>query len=233
MKKTFPIVMLPTEKADSNSIIKYSNCKLMYNNAQKHLYLTQSYLKSIDASSNHLYILSDEEIKEDDWQYDRLHGVLLCKNPSWSKQVGAKKIVATTDKSLKIRVKQYFVEVDNEDMELFELPQLPESFIKEYIKAYNEGNPITEVDLEMIKCCGRCDDIHDECQGDILKTTPNNEVVVCYKKEPVIGLYTKIHVARLCLKMQHDYSKFKESCHYGPNMREIAEWTDKWLEENL
>lgn len=46
-------------------------------------------------------------------------------------------------------------------------------------------------------------------------------------------MYSKESVVRLVLKMQHEYTEYKRSCHYGPNMREIAEWTDKWLEENL
>lgn len=45
--------------------------------------------------------------------------------------------------------------------------------------------------------------------------------------------WSKEETVTLVLKMQHDYTKYKESCHFGPNLREIAEWTDNWLEQNI
>jgi hypothetical protein len=51
-----------------------------------------------------------------------------------------KKIIATTDISLTI--------IDYADCE-YPLPQPSKSFIKAYIKAYNEGKPITKVLVEM------------------------------------------------------------------------------------
>ena len=45
--------------------------------------------------------------------------------------------------------------------------------------------------------------------------------------------YSREEVVNLCLKMQHEYSEFVKNSYFTPNLREIAEWTDKWLEDNL
>jgi len=63
-----------------------------------------------------------------------------------------------------------------------------------------------------------------------LKVNPKDNTITIKK---VKDNFSTEETRTLCLKMQHDYTKYKESCHYGPNMREIADWTDKWLEENL
>lgn len=46
-------------------------------------------------------------------------------------------------------------------------------------------------------------------------------------------IYSRADLIRACLKMQHDYPKFCSDSHFPPNMREIAEWTDNWIDENL
>lgn len=130
--------MLPTEQKDNLSIImfidKLSNYHATYGNG----------------IGQHLYIISDDEIKEDDWcigdeivyQYRDIN--------TFSTQLKSrsKKIVATTNKSLEIKYNSaYFTGYTRIGYK--PLPQLPESFIQAYIKAYNDGKPITEVDLEM------------------------------------------------------------------------------------
>lgn len=141
MKQLHNVVMLPTNEAT-----------LLYS-VGKQLSLRKTPIEVIgnDYGNHHLYLTSSEEIKEGDWflSDDRNHisetpkyRVEQCiaiengwiygsidkmgqgHNPDWSK-----KIVATTDKSLR-------------------LPEIPESFIQAYIKAYNEGKPITEVLVE-------------------------------------------------------------------------------------
>lgn len=46
-------------------------------------------------------------------------------------------------------------------------------------------------------------------------------------------IFTREETTTLVLKMQHDFTKYVKSCHYGQNLREIADWTDKWLKDNL
>ena len=64
------------------------------------------------------------------------------------------------------------------------IPQIPESFIQTYIKAYNEGKPITEVGLE-VDIVGA-----STSSGAIvdIKTNKNNDVIVHLKEEK---LYSK------------------------------------------
>lgn len=138
MKQKFPIVMLPTEKA--SRIIKDYNNKLILNsnNVQN---LRDNY------TFQHLYILSNDPIKEGDLVYNILSGLgkvteidkasdfLGVKYLSEQHEVeedfdNVKKIISSTDKSLG-------------------LPLIPESYLPIYIKAYNEGKQIAEVELEI------------------------------------------------------------------------------------
>ena len=87
----------------------------------------------------HLYFLSDEEIKEGDW--------VLTPNNEIKKfgQVGTylskdKKIIATTDKSI--------CDAYKTNWELKAIPQPSESFIEAFIEAYNKGQQIKRVLME-------------------------------------------------------------------------------------
>jgi len=117
----------------------------------------------------HLYFLSNNEIKEGDWVYSN------CKHTSLEKdnyrvfkctrigntgivfgEIGdtlvssdsinwCKKIIATTDTSL-----QYAVDKSPYPMEVYGLPTPSQSFIEKYIKEYNNNTPITDVLVEYI-----------------------------------------------------------------------------------
>lgn len=140
MKKTFKIVMLPTEKA--SSIVFEDDDPI------KKLHICPTERQHEKWNYQHLYIISDDEIKEGDWVlnketneiYQRKH----YNNGKSKLSEQEKKIVATTDKSLGI-TDHRVSPVPN----FCDMPQIPESFIQAYIKAYNDGHPITEVDLEI------------------------------------------------------------------------------------
>jgi hypothetical protein len=159
----------------------------------------------------HLYILSDDEIKEGDWYIKELFNTLKY---DWYKVVTErfpndyKKIIATTDKSL-------------------DLPQPSQSFIEKYVEEYNKGNVIAEVLVEYETATNQ---VPNGTTIDWLKVNPKDNTITIKK---VKDSWSREETVTLCLKMQHDYIKYKESCHYGPNMREITDWTDKWIEENL
>ena len=107
----------------------------------------------------HLYFLSDDEIKEGDWIYNSNgHGrenklVHLTSTASVlnAKQFNYKKIIATTDESLKI-------EIDGNRGDLLpdvsfdiKLAKPSDSFISKYIEEYNAGRQITKVLVEYEK----------------------------------------------------------------------------------
>lgn len=218
--KTFQIVMLATDKAEKGCLLKANvNNLLSLNNT----YLTQSYLKNeLRCNSFQLYITSDEEIKEGNWVL-LPNGIIKKMSHSDildyldSESFATKKVIATTDPSLG-------------------LPSLPESFIQAYIKAYNEGNPITEVALEMEKdecitceCHSYRDCISYSLPKEIkcgrfeyfkLKTREDNTVIVhqskSYSREELISIVKEaVRQSRIA------YS----------SLDKIG--IDKWIEENI
>lgn len=143
MKKTHKVVMLPTEKASPLILERTrTNPKLIFNYND-----TKSLREQYQFQS--LYIISDDEIKKGDWiiakQTDDSSFIHQVTQSSIDRiKVSDKKIVATTDSSLLVYLTDLAPKAN------YPLPQIPESFIQAYIKAYNEGKPITEVDLEIV-----------------------------------------------------------------------------------
>ncbi len=151
-RKTFEVVMLPTEKSiihlSKNNVliesIEITGCSDLYR-----------------LTPQHLYILSDEEIKIGDWviEYQSKDSVgevhFINSEYILSKDI-QKKIIATTDNSLG-------------------LPLIHDSFLPPFIKAYNEGKQITEVDLEM-QISYHQEEICDG--GYIVKKRPDNTVII-------------------------------------------------------
>jgi hypothetical protein len=91
----------------------------------------------------HLYILSDDEINKDDW-YLNLEDNTINKANDWIYVSICKKIIASTD-SLTIGVAKN----GNHSGYPIYIPKPPDSFIQKFIERYNEGNPITEVLVEL------------------------------------------------------------------------------------
>lgn len=154
MKKR-QIVMLPTEKASYISMYylnqKRENKLNYYKNSEKW-----------DGSINqHLYILSDEEIKEGDWIYDlALNRIIKQPNLNNIDYISLhKKIIATTNPEL------YWKHTKDQDGDIIGstgngICSISQDFIEAYIKAYNEGNIIKEVMVEYI------DNGSEEWEGD-------------------------------------------------------------------
>ena len=99
-------------------------------------YLIREFYNSVSKSLQHLYITSDEEIKEGDWYIFNVGYASGVKQADLDDienihlEIDPKKIIATTDTSL-------------------ELPQPSQQFIEKYIEEYNKGNIITEVLIEV------------------------------------------------------------------------------------
>ena len=141
MKKTHRIVMLPTEDKVS-SVGKYTDTgKLVYNTP-----------KDIPRGEmQHLYILSDDEIKEGDWFMSAFYSYPIHNTKKWREKQESMvkrssdcsdlkyhKIIATTDPKLNRYIENYRGEgVD----EIF--PQIPQSLIEYYAEHQPE-----EVELE-------------------------------------------------------------------------------------
>ena len=129
------VVMLSSDKKSDLRVVRgYDGNPLCYDLLMDSVQLHNNRNSTI--SYQHLYITSNEEIKESD------HYLKPNDNSVWIRSknsniitIGSKKIIATTDESLG-------------------LPQLSQQFIEKYIEEYNKGNIISEglveveVDLE-------------------------------------------------------------------------------------
>lgn len=103
--------------------------------------------------NQHLYITSDDEIKEGDWFIGDNISLKQCtlnnagninfKGGWYSGSENCKKIIATTDTSLK--VKTYYEIEGNQEVNL---PQPSQQFIEKYIESYNKGEVITNISVE-------------------------------------------------------------------------------------
>lgn len=129
-KKT-KVVMLPTEK--SSDIILRTRDNVIH---QKKYYGTA--WEDMGDVYQHLYFLSDDEIKEGDWCVNLAHKLVVKPTDiEWanSNKDNLKKIIATTDR-LEIPYQWSII------------PQPSEGFIQKFVESYNSGNQISEVDVE-------------------------------------------------------------------------------------
>lgn len=208
MQEKRQIVMLPTEKAIENGILKVikevHKGFIEVNNlfiAKRSERGNKIFDAGINSSSykgvlepQNLYILSNEEIKEGDWYYDRINNIV--DNNFYLNQNGNKKIIAATDPELIINIKIK----GHTDGTNYYLPKISQDFIEAYIKAYNEDNIIKEVMVEY-EDNGSEEWIGDNENGQPfwnekieLKLRPDNTIIINrikekkYTREEVINL---------------------------------------------
>lgn len=155
---------------------------------------------------HHLYITSDEEIKEDDWYIgDNIIYNLVTKTNGMNPQ----KIISTTNPTLN-------------------LPQPSKSFIDKYIEEYNEGNPITEVMVEY-ETKNISDDEGFFNVKDILKVNSDNTINIksiknSWSREEVIEFGLK------CVNLGMDLKNNPSSFLNGLSGKD---YYYKWIEENI
>jgi hypothetical protein len=152
--KKCQVVMLPTnEKAKEKDIIllKEGNTPSTKTNELAICEFPSANNLGVVWQTQHIYILSDEVIKEGDWYYWSVTNTIqkavkdsLDRLPKTSD--GSKKIIATTDKSLKIPTENPALHHIGINEKL--LPQPSQSFIEKFVEEYNKGNIITDVLVE-------------------------------------------------------------------------------------
>jgi hypothetical protein len=133
----------------------------------------------------HLYITTDEEIKEGDWYYWSVTNTIqkaikdsLGRLPKI--EDGSKKIIATTDKSLG-------------------LASPSTSFIEKFVEEYNKGNIITKVivEYESVEYCRPMPMVHQKYYISKVKINPKDNTITIKKvkdswsREEVIDLLTR------------------------------------------
>ena len=149
-------------------------------------------------SAQHLYILSDDEIKEGDWVFNTLHtnecihqiepNKTSVEYHTERKQYN--KIIATTNNTLHVITEN----ADGLGNDLHQpIPSIPQSFIDRYVSEYNKGNKIEEVMVEYEQV-NQNDPM--EYEHPIPKLNPDNTINIktikdSWTREEVIELMSK------------------------------------------
>lgn len=199
------VVILPTKKA--------SNLYIYDDRVTKSLHQRELGITSNDGYRNgqHLYITSDEEIKEGDWyiyneellaQFKKEYNqsaVLVKKN---------KKIIATTDPKLN-------------------LPKPTEGFIKKFVEKYNKGEVITDIFVE----CTHPSFDEWESRGEPvgyypLKLSSQNEITI----HPIKQSWTRDEV---CSILQEVYNLGRNDHAISQLKGEYINNLKQYLETNL
>jgi PIN domain nuclease of toxin-antitoxin system len=227
--------MIATNEKSNCSIFKdITNKKLGYKPNDLRMFEHEDYI------GQHLYITSSEEIKEGDWCLVDNNILQWKKNDNYQMLYNCKKIIATTDKSLTIITRISLVEggIKHSCNRHDDLPQPSKSFIKAYIEAYNNGNPITKVNVEYevdysIDChesveeCQRFPHNKIDCEECIkasykLKVNQSNEITIKNIKDT----YSKEEVETL-IRQWASFTVTGRGQWWKPND------LDKWIEKNV
>ena len=174
--KKAKVVMLPTEKASEFGI--HMNGSLCFHPKAKW---------NLNITPHHLYILSEEEIKEGDWVITTISEIdvynQIEKFENKCDKLYCKKIIATTDTSLRIGGNTG----RRENGISIPIPQPSESFIQKYVEKYNKGEQITEVmveyEIEEIFDSNAAPDTHPGYEVDVLKISQDNTITIRQVKD--------------------------------------------------
>lgn len=182
-------------------------CKDDENASPSALYLRKStnqlhyegHVMTSDTLNQHLYITSNEEIKEGDYFiYPTIKGLSIAKHDYTEDitptNLKGKKIIATTDSSLTIEITK-----SNDNIfyipttELKSLPQPSKEFIQSYIEFYNKGEVITDVLVEVKEICHKCHNLREDkkCCSPVKEYHKNNYVFILKLKDNTIIIKEK------------------------------------------
>lgn len=240
--KRAEVVMLPTNEKPEERI-GYFKDVLNLNNSKYHKSL--ELFRSIDGinipNPHHLYIISDDEPKLDEWGINTKNNVLFkskgFSSDDYSKKY-FKKIIATTDTSLLINIGRYN---DQNGKILQQLPQLSQQFIEKYIEEYNKGNIITDVLVEyeniiINQCNCQCHKKGNFILHSMPCCYPNNiENLKINPKDNTINIkelkdsWNGEEVKKLLSKLLFDVENPKTIA----QIKECQQFMDKWIQKNL
>ena len=216
------VVMLPTnKKAHFGDII-------LTPTSPKTLFIFQH--QNCTEVAQHLYITSDEEINEGDWCYNsKRKSIELGKYMIGTNEfIFCKKIIATTDTSLKV------IKLSNlgENWKDISLPKPSQEFIQYFIEEYNKGNIITDVLVEyeeVYQPYFENKEFHRNATKYQLKINSKNTITIHKQKDS----WSREEAIELCKKAfiaggNFEIKPFTTDLHdvYCPDINE-------WIEENL
>jgi hypothetical protein len=167
----------------------------------------------------HLYILSDNEIKEGDWYYDEENNIIDQLHKNELPMSYDEKVITSTDSSL-LQLKSYKSGA-NINMSL---PSIPQSFIDLFVSEYNKGNKIEEV---MVKY------IHDNGETFV----PMNTLYLWLNTDNTINIksvknsWTREEVTILLLNFGTDLITWAKEYIKDPDIKDFKQMD--WIENNL
>lgn len=220
------VIMLPTEKGNGSLARTPKNS--LYRVTEHNRYLS-------DHIDQHLYIITDDKIENDDWyiitwRNEPIIQQCTSKEEEYSLEDrrDCKKIIATTDTSLKI-IDESIGEPENWE---YNMVQPSQQFIEQYIESYNKGKVITEVLVEYEYYFKGEDVSRETSLGKLLsiKINPKDNTI---NIKPIKDSWNREEVIYNVIKHRNDFLKFKTNSHYNPNDKEIKEWDNNWIKENL
>lgn len=151
MQKECQVILLPTIKESHLLIV--ANDKMAFRERPKGRLESHDspWASSEDFTAQHLCICSNEEIKEGDWYIAKDN--TLCQRYASESVEGDRRIVATTDRSIKnytTKVSATYIGGETAEVKTISyfLPTISQSFIDKYISEYNKGNIIISVMVE-------------------------------------------------------------------------------------
>lgn len=221
MKKKCQVVMLPTEKASN---IHLEEDKLLMYYIEPRIYS--------NTKAQHLYILSDEKYKANDWLCDiNTKEIYKAKVNSY---VGIKfihKIIATTNPELIIEVKD---ELAYNRIYTKKLLKIPQNFIESYIKDYNNKKPIKEIMVEYYHYSnsGNTALIIEEGfkSEDRVKYDLNDAIIINKLEQKIYTREEVLEIARKAAVEGFSYSSEGMNFEYGGE--DYKPDIDKWFNQN-
>jgi hypothetical protein len=234
MKKKCTVVMLPTnkkaiKKGDIYQIGLQGKPGVMF-----HCTAGFNITSNSSAVKQHLYILSNDEVKENDWFYCELHkSVYLCETEDLENRNFIKKIIATTDSLLNLVFDNVTYALEFADKYPTHLTSIARPS-NEFIKKFCEKGGIWEIMVEYEYHCDRylctlfhtypkCNETCKDSQQLVKpKVAPDNTISIY----PVKDNWNREEIVTLFKKYLEDiYKMYQEG---------NTKWDlDKWIEENL
>lgn len=144
MYKKVNVVMLPTNEK-SKLVLSFKEKSFNQLTEPKLTLIEKANYQMSNIQSQHLYITSDDEIKEGDWIYENDLKTINQAGDNYIQNSNDKKIITTTNSSL-------LIPHEHKELPDWNLPQIPQQFIEHYVSKYNKGNVITDVLVEYEKC---------------------------------------------------------------------------------
>ncbi len=144
--------------------------------------------------AQHIYILSDEEIKEGDYRYSSIQNNIAKANSTdistgyYTNNTAYKKTIATTDSSLNPTGNAGIIAHAFKE----EIPQPSPQFLEVFVREYNKGNTITSVMVEYEDYNGTTS-ISSDWNGRLKVNSKDNTITIkrikySWSREEVIEL---------------------------------------------